>query len=470
MSERYDVAIIGAGMSGLAAGIRLAYFGKRVCIFERHNAPGGLNSFYSIDGRKYDVGLHALTNFVPPSVKGTPLGRILRQLRIDRDELDLCSQLGSRVAFPGRTLRFTNDVSILESEVAREFPNQVDAYRSFMKAIREYDDNRLDPPRESARAFIAAYISDPVLTDMLLCPLMFYGSAQENDMDLLQFVIMAKSIFLEGFARPLEGVRRIIRVLLDRFRAAGGERRMKCGVERIISRAGRVDRLVLDSGEEVEAEHVLSSIGFPETMLLCGETDRSRVDLNTGRLGFVETISVYQNQPASWGWGDDTIVFFNDSDRFAYEAAREHVDVRSGIICIPNNFDYGDRRLDEGFVRVTCLADPAYWFNAPENEYVAEKKNWFARIEASARRFMPPPASDPGASRVATDMFTPRTVRHFTGHLNGAIYGAPEKQRTGRTELQNLFLCGTDQGFLGIIGAILSGITMANLNILQPGK
>lgn len=39
--SHYDAVIIGAGMSGLAAGIRLAHFGKKVCIFERHNAPGG---------------------------------------------------------------------------------------------------------------------------------------------------------------------------------------------------------------------------------------------------------------------------------------------------------------------------------------------------------------------------------------------------------------------------------------------
>ena len=42
-ASHYDVVIIGAGMSGLAAGIRLAHFGKKVCIFERHNAVGGLN-------------------------------------------------------------------------------------------------------------------------------------------------------------------------------------------------------------------------------------------------------------------------------------------------------------------------------------------------------------------------------------------------------------------------------------------
>ncbi|HUG12350.1 MAG TPA: FAD-dependent oxidoreductase, partial [Opitutaceae bacterium] len=52
-SSHYDAIIIGAGMSGLAAGIRLAHFGKRVVILERHNAIGGLNSFYSIDGRKF---------------------------------------------------------------------------------------------------------------------------------------------------------------------------------------------------------------------------------------------------------------------------------------------------------------------------------------------------------------------------------------------------------------------------------
>ena len=42
----YDTIIIGAGMSGLAAGIRLAHFDQRVCILERHSAIGGLNSFY----------------------------------------------------------------------------------------------------------------------------------------------------------------------------------------------------------------------------------------------------------------------------------------------------------------------------------------------------------------------------------------------------------------------------------------
>lgn len=68
---------------------------------------------------------------------------------------------------------------------------------------------------------------------------------------------------------------------------------------------------------------------------------------------------------------------------------------------------------------------------------------------------------------VATDMFTPTTVEKFTGHFRGAIYGAPDKNPEGRTALSNLYLCGTDQGMLGIVGSMLSGISMANQHLLQ---
>src|SRR2546430_15382815 len=120
----YDVLIIGAGMSGLAAGIRLAMFGSRVCILERHYALGGLNSYYRLDGRNYDVGLHALTNFAPRGSKHGPLPRLLRQLRLNWDDFELAQQRGSAIVFPDIRLRFSNDRSLLESEIARAFPAQ----------------------------------------------------------------------------------------------------------------------------------------------------------------------------------------------------------------------------------------------------------------------------------------------------------------------------------------------------------
>lgn len=463
-------------MSGLAAGIRLAHFGQKVCIFERHNAIGGLNSFYSIAGRKYDVGLHAMTNYVRPGVKGTPLTKLLRQLRIDREEFALCEQKQSRIAFGPRgetSLRFTNDFAVFEADVAAKFPTQVDGFRALVSVIRGYDDVSLGAKPESARAIVRRHVTDPLLEDMLFCPVMYYGSATERDMEFGQFVIMFKALFFEGFARPLDGVRVILRVLQEKYRQAGGERRMKCGVQRIISREGRADTLVLDSGEEITATHVLSSIGAPETFALC-QSEHTGAHVAgpkhaPGRHSFVETITVLNEQPAALGWGDDTIVFFNDAATFAYERPATQVDPRSGVICFPNNFDYGaGQSLAEGFLRVTCLANPDQWTGLAEEAYRADKQRWFAAMQASVRRFLPAidEARFAGAV-VATDMFTPRTITKFTGHVNGAIYGAPGKIRDGRTPLTNLYLCGTDQGFLGIVGAMLSGISMANYHILQ---
>ncbi len=187
----------------------------------------------------------------------------------------------------------------------------------------------------------------------------------------------------------------------------------------------------------------------------------------------METIAVLDQAPAALGLGEDTIVFFNDSDRFSYRNPAGPVDLRSGIICIPNNFDYGPgAALPEGVFRVTCLADYGAWAGLPAEAYRAEKARWFPRIQAAALRFLPGARGAAVAlATVATDMFTPTTVRHYTGHFRGAIYGAPVKHPDGRTALANLFLCGTDQGMLGIVGAMLSGISMANQHVLQsaPG-
>ena len=478
-ATHYDVAIIGAGMAGLAAGIRLAHFGKKVCIFERHNAPGGLNSFYSIDGRKYDVGLHAMTNFVRAGVKGTPLTKLLRQLRIERDEFALCEQKRSRVAFGPRgevSLTFTNDFSVFESEVARQFPVQIDGFRRLVALIRTYDDVSLGAQPESARAVIRRHVTDPLLEDMLFCPVMYYGSATEHDMEFGQFVIMFKALFLEGFARPLDGVRVIIRVLLEKYRQAGGERRMKCGVQKIITHNGHASALLLDNGTEVTATHVISTVGAPETELLLSGPQLSAPNSQrapTGALSYTETITVLDRQPAALGWGDDTIVFFNDSEKFTYARSETQVDTRSGVICIPNNFDFGpDLQLPEGLFRCTCLASYDQWVTMAEDRYRERKTHWYAEIQASARRFLPPLPTPDALTKatVATDMFTPRTITHFTGRLGGAIYGSPQKIRDGRTAIDNLYIAGTDQGFLGIIGAMLSGISMANFHILQAGK
>ncbi|MEX0326005.1 MAG: phytoene desaturase family protein [Puniceicoccaceae bacterium] len=467
--DSFDSIIIGCGMAGLAAGIRLAMYGQRVVILEKHNAPGGLNSFYFLGGRKFDVGLHAVTNFVEPQGRGTPLGTLIRQLRLPRDAFQLCPQAGSRIAFPGVDLRFNNDFSLLESEVARAFPEDIDAFRKLRQVVLEHDALNLEAKPLSAREVVSSHLGNPVLADMLFCPLMYYGSAREHDMDFDQFVTLWKAIFEEGFARPLEGVRVVIRALLDKYRSLGGVRRMKCGVRRILLEGDKATGVELENGEVLQASHILSTAGWAETKVLCGsERSDPQVRANIGRLSFAETISVLDGEPRQLGL-DETIVFFNDSERFHYEQAAEPFDLHSGVICVPNNYCYADgESLPEGILRITGIASHALWTGFDEATYQAEKAAWFPRIVESALRFVPEASPDAVQERtVFQDMFTPRTVEKFTSHFGGAVYGAPNKSKSGRTEVENVYLAGTDQGFLGIVGAMLSGISMANKHILM---
>ena len=456
-------------MAGLAAGIRLALAEKRVLILERHEAPGGLNSFYSLRKRRYDVGLHAMTNYVPKGVKNTPLGKIFRQLRIRRDDFDLSEQKGSRIAFPGGDLKFSNDIELLKAEVAAKFPDQIDGFERLINFVRTFDATNLDAGEQDAEPVVASYISDWRLRHMLYCPIFYYGSSRENDIDLGQFVIMFQSLFLEGFARPFQGVRQVIRTLTKKYAELGGLRRMRLGVKKIRAKAGMAEALELDNGETITADNVISTAGLVETDRLCSDLSTDPIDTRVGKLSFTETITVFDGQPADYGW-DDTIIFFNNSERFNYRSPdTELVDPTSGVICFPNNYDYGEGRvLKEGLLRVTALANYERWKALDESAYQAAKEHWYEALQSAIEPFLGAPKPDGFSGSVLdVDMFTPLTVERFTGHCGGAIYGSTNKVKDGKTHLSNLYLCGTDQGFLGIVGAMLSGISIVNRYLVQ---
>ncbi|MGL6196125.1 MAG: phytoene desaturase family protein [Thermoguttaceae bacterium] len=456
----YDSVIIGAGMSGLAAGIRLAHYDQKVCILEQHKVVGGLNSFYRFGQRNFDVGLHAMTNYVPKGTKVGPLSRLMKHLRFTWDDLGLVPQIGSAIAFPDKRLLFNNNFELFESEVRREFPDQIDGLRKMVGDLAGYDQLGLGESGGSAKEFVTKYITDPVLVEMIFCPLLYYGGARERDMEFGQFCIMFRSIFLEGFARPFDGVRRLLRKLMQKFKALGGELRLRTGVNRIHTTNGKVEKIILNDNSEIRAKNFISSAGWRETMQLCDAPISDSVEPSPGQLSFIETISVLDKEPKQLGH-DRTIVFFNDSDVFSYEKPNSLVDLRSGVICSPNNFDY-DEPLGEGMIRITAIANYDNWATLDSEAYRSQKQYWYEKTLESAIRFVP----DFRKNVIETDMFTPLTVRRFTGKENGAIYGAPNKKYDGKTHLDNLFLCGTDQGMVGIIGAIISGITIANKYLL----
>jgi phytoene dehydrogenase-like protein len=461
----YDALIIGAGLSGLAAGIRLAMFDKKVLIVEKHVEIGGLNSFYMRKQRTFDVGLHAMTNYTPKGVRTSPLGKLLKQLRFRHEDFRLCPQTMSEVRFPEKALRFTNEFGFFEQEVAEQFPQQIDGFQKLLKTIREFDELDLNNhQRLSAREVLQAHLTDPQLVDMLFCPLMYYGSADEDDMDFYQFVIMFKSVFIEGFCRPEGGMHYILNLLVEKYKSLGGELRMGTGVERIEHRGGTLQGVHLENCETLRADKVISSAGNVETLRMCHppviEADQEVV----GQVSFVESLFVLDREPEKIGY-DRSIVFYSTTPRFHYRVPGELTDVTSGVLCVPNNYQY-QTALPEGIIRLTNLASYRLWDGLIRKDYRAAKAERREKGLEALFSYFP----DFREHVVFLDTFTPKTIFKYTGHSNGAVYGSPKKIKDGRTPVKNVYICGTDQGFLGIIGATLSGISMANLHVLQAEK
>ena len=55
------VVIVGAGLAGLSAALRLAGAGRKVTILERESVPGGRNGLLEKEGYRFDTGPTVLT-------------------------------------------------------------------------------------------------------------------------------------------------------------------------------------------------------------------------------------------------------------------------------------------------------------------------------------------------------------------------------------------------------------------------
>ncbi len=459
--EAYDVIIIGAGLSGLAAGIRLSQYGKHVLIVERQHYAGGMNSYYRRGDRCYDVGLHAMTNLADPSNHSAPLNTLLRQLKVRRDELKLCPQQHSCVKFPDATLCFDNDFETLRSSVREISPRSADGFDRLCQAIR--DDDAFNPSLDylSARQVVASYIDDARLCDMLLCPVMFYGSSWLDDMDFHQFCVVFRSIFFEGLSRPADGMAPFIDVFTRRLRENGGELRLGKSVKTIHMENGLVKSVTLDDGEEIVAKNVVSCAGYPETMaLLSSPTDKPPA---RGELAYTETLFELDVPAAELGM-TESIAFTNSSERFSYCPPTEgSTDLRSCVLCVPGNFSGVHETEGVAVVRMSHLASYDYWKHLDKKDYRDEKERVMDRQQAILERT----SAGFNAHVTRREMFTPLTLERYTGRVGGSIYGSPEKRKDCRTAVPNLFVCGSDQGYLGIVGSLLSGVVVANRYLLR---
>lgn len=462
---KVPLIIIGGGLSGLAAGVRSSRFIPNILILEKHNRLGGLNSYYYRNKQLFETGLHAITNYAEPKDKKAPLNRLLRQLKLNRQSLNICPQRKSEIRFHGRTsLLFSNDFELLRQQIAEKFPHAVAHFELMLHKISQVDPYT-PAPFTSAKLFLKETLKDDLLSEMLLCPLMYYGSSVENDMDLGQFCIMFQAIFKEGMFRPAGSIKDILDLLHTSFEKRQGRIRTNSEVSQIIMNGRSAQGVELVSGEIIECDHILSTIGHHETNALLSPAIPKAANAKyfKSRLGFIETIYQLPTENVQHLPKDRTIIFYNNDPHFKYQQTAAPADFSSGVICFPQNFtNIVPRQYIE--VRSTHLASYSVWKDLYQDKgrYSSEKESIALKSASTLEELI----GKFYRHVVYKDTFTPVTIERYTAKIGGAIYGSPTKIKDGNIGFNNLFLAGTDQGFLGIVGSMLSGVSIVNQHIL----
>lgn len=268
--------VIGAGLGGLAAAIRLGARGYRVTILEKLDAPGGRASVFRQDGFTFDAGPTILT--VPFLLE--ELWRLCGRTMHEDVVLTPVSPF-YRIRFHnGSTFDYTGDEAAMREQVARLSPGDVAGYERFMRLSENTcrigfeqlghvpfgawtDMARIVPDLvrlgayRSVHALVSRFIKDPRLRVVFsFHPLLIGGNPFTTS------AVYTLIPFLErrwGVHFAMGGTGRVVEGLASLVRGQGGSIRCNTEVAQIELADGRAVGVRTVSGETIAADIVVSN-------------------------------------------------------------------------------------------------------------------------------------------------------------------------------------------------------------------
>jgi phytoene dehydrogenase-like protein len=176
----------------------------------------------------------------------------------------------------------------------------------------------------------------------------------------------------------------------------------------------------------------------------------------------VETVLDFERDTVEEG-ATHSLVFASFREPFAWDLPTLRTGVPYATVSVSDAYA-GDGAAFPHHVKIGAYVAGTPWLMLTAGEYAAEKRAKERELLARLKEVFP--ALRPDRAR-AIESLTPATVVRYTRHAAGGIYGASAKNFRGTTATRGLFLCGNDQGGIGIVGAAISGVVMANVVLLE---
>ncbi|WP_212755237.1 phytoene desaturase family protein [Flexivirga aerilata] len=433
------MAILGAGLAGMATALRLQADGYRTVLIEAHGHAGGCSGYWSHRGYSFDVGATTLVDFEPGGVGGD----LLDEVGVGPVEGELLP--GYLAWLPDREVRLHRERERWHAERLRVFGDDP-AHRAFWAHLDTVADTFWSASRRgvrlpmrtpldvlrNARAVGYHPLAVRHLPRTLADSMRRHGISADRPLRGLLSMMVEDTVHTTvedaplinaalgitirgaGLTRHTGGMRGFWRRLVARYRALGGDLRVATVAQAVSGRPG--EYVVATSRGEHHAVQVVSALPAETTSRIFGGLVAQRLS------------SYLQRDERSYGGAVVLFLGVPDAEvadqEFTHHQFMHSYDrpLGSGNNMFVSVSAAGDRvSAPEGrrAVMISTHVELDDWRGLSESDHHLAKKRIGEELLTQARRAYPGLGDNADVLSVAT----PRAFARFAGRPDGAVGG-----------------------------------------------
>lgn len=277
-----NVVIVGAGLAGLSAALRLAGAGRSVTVIERESVPGGRSGLLQKDGYNFDTGPTVLTM---PSLIEDAFNSVGEEMK---DWLDLIPLRPLYRAFyhDGSQLDVYPDTKEMEAEIAKVIgPEEAIGYRNYVDfvtklykyEINDFIDRNIDSPfglltPNLARLVaiggfrklspkVSQFLKDPRTQKVYSFQAMYAGVSPQQALAI--YAVIAYMDSVNGVFFPRGGMHAVPRALAAAAEKHGVKFKYSTTAATIEKSNGRATAVITTDGERIPCDALILNPDLP---------------------------------------------------------------------------------------------------------------------------------------------------------------------------------------------------------------
>ena len=276
------MVIVGAGLGGLSAALRLAGAGRRVTVVERESVPGGRNGLLHRDGYSFDTGPTVLTM---PSLIQDALACVGENLK-DWLELIPVDPLYRAFYHDGTQLDVHADTKRMQEEIGAKigaaeaigYGKYVDFVTKLYKyEMNDFIDRNIDSPLNLLTPNLAKlvalggfrhlapkvsqFLKDPRTQKVYSFQAMYAGVSPQ--LALAIYAVIAYMDSVNGVFFPKGGMHAVPRALAGAAEKHGVTFKYGTSVTTVEKHNGRATAVFTDTGERIECDSLILNPDLP---------------------------------------------------------------------------------------------------------------------------------------------------------------------------------------------------------------